>query len=164
MSGQSSPQPRMTFEFDKNDLVSSVKQNIQKEHGIAQYQQFLYFAGTHLKDDRCLADYNIENKSILLLNDRINHDNMENERLVRLTIYVKTVTGKTIKLNLNRNDTVANIKEEIKEREGIPCKQQRVTLDGKQLPDDWGLSNLNLSKSNRWNVVWTVRTMEMYVI
>ena len=161
MSGQSS-QPRMTFEFDKNDFVLSVKHKIQKEQGIPQCDQFLHFSGKHLEDDRCLADYNIDNESILFLNDHIKYDNIEHER--SSTIFVKTVTGKRIKLNVNCNDTVAYIKQEIEEREGIPCKQQRVTFAGRQLEDDCRLSNPKMLRCRRWNVVWTVRTMQMYAI
>jgi large subunit ribosomal protein L40e len=51
-------------------------------------------------------------------------------------IYVKTLTGKTIQIDTKMNITVRDLKESIRNKEGIPPDQQRLLFGGKQMEDD----------------------------
>lgn len=129
---------RNTFSLNvkSSDTIETVKHEIQKKLSIPVSEQDLTFGSRSLKDNCTLSDYDM---------DVSTHYNVDLYQRIRsqvegMKIFVKTIAGEIISLEVSPSHTVENIKVKIKDKIGIQLDQQILMFGEKKMKDDHTLA------------------------
>ena len=74
-----------------------------------------------------------------------------------MQIKIKTLTGKTMDINVEVDETVLVLKQSLQEKEGINVSQIKLIYNGKQLSDEKTLDFYNIDAGKTVHMVLTLR-------
>eukprot|EP00537_Pseudo-nitzschia_pungens_P018479 CAMPEP_0172408014 /NCGR_PEP_ID=MMETSP1061-20121228/75635_1 /TAXON_ID=37318 /ORGANISM="Pseudo-nitzschia pungens, Strain cf. pungens" /LENGTH=344 /DNA_ID=CAMNT_0013144131 /DNA_START=43 /DNA_END=1080 /DNA_ORIENTATION=+ len=138
----------VSIEVEEGESIEEVKAKIAEKEGIPPEQQRLIFGGQQLQDAKTLDDYDVGDDATLHLVLRLRGG---------MQLFVKTLTGKTVSIEVEEGESIEEVKAKIAEKEGIPPEQQRLIFGGQQLQDAKTLDDYDVGDDATLHLVLRLR-------
>jgi ubiquitin len=161
----------ISIEVQSSDTIEGIKSVIAGKSDMHMYMHvdtfYLSHSGKLLANEKTVEDYGISNNNILNLHMSIIGGGIETEggngnangngANGSRQIFIKTLQGKTLTLEVKPEDSIGAIKQRIFEKEGIPVDQQRLVFNGKQLEDAQSVNDYNMADGCSVHLVLRLR-------
>ena len=148
------------------ELKNRIKRKFCSSQNVLERKTDLYNTGIEfLEENKTIKNYNNIEYDLIYKNKKLNLDDILihlgisdgdlieiKKRNDTFPIYVKTLKGKIITLNVEPSDNIYYIKSLIHLCEKIPSKQQRLIFEGKELEDSKTIDNYNIGKESTLNL------------
>ncbi|KDQ12176.1 hypothetical protein BOTBODRAFT_146882 [Botryobasidium botryosum FD-172 SS1] len=166
----------LTLTAAPSTAVGSLKSSLYETARVNTDQQRLLFAGKTLEDCYTLSHYNIHSGCSLDVGLRL-RGGMETRYEIktktitrtatptasdRMQVFVRSLDGKAITIDIGPNDTVLQLKQKVHEEVGRPPDQQRLIFSGQQLQDERLVSNYNIQQNS--SIILVLRTAEVQIL
>eukprot|EP00529_Nitzschia_sp_RCC80_P026285 CAMPEP_0113461430 /NCGR_PEP_ID=MMETSP0014_2-20120614/11539_1 /TAXON_ID=2857 /ORGANISM="Nitzschia sp." /LENGTH=350 /DNA_ID=CAMNT_0000353195 /DNA_START=14 /DNA_END=1067 /DNA_ORIENTATION=- /assembly_acc=CAM_ASM_000159 len=138
----------VSIEVEEGESIEDVKAKISEKEGIPAEQQRLIFGGQQLQEGKSLEDYDVGDDATLHLVLRLRGG---------MQLFVKTLTGKTVSIEVEEGESIEDVKAKISEKEGIPAEQQRLIFGGQQLQEGKSLEDYDVGDDATLHLVLRLR-------
>ena len=132
----------ITVDVDPAELVEQLKEKIQHKEAVPPHRQRLIMDGKELKDGYTLNSCGVSRESTIQL---FQHGGMQ--------IFVKTIYGRIITLDVDSAESIENVKQKIQNKEAIRTDQQRLIFTDKELDDMHTVSDYDIQEQSTLHLV-----------
>ena len=157
---EGSQQQPLEFEESANWTVRDIKQALLQRLALPVQWQQVFLEGTELEDARKLGESGITNgcNLDLIVSESGQHGIGVREKRGngKIHLFVKTLTGKTIIVEVEPTDTVLAVKEQINAKEGVAIAHQCLICGGKMLDNDVTVSDCGMQNQSMLHLVLRV--------
>ena len=135
----------LTLDVGEGDSVQAVKSLIREREGIPICEQKLFFEGKQLQHGR-LEECGVRNGSTLELSLSLPGGR-------QMEIYIRTVKGLTIIVEVDGDATILELKKKIQEQKGYSVDHQKLIFCGMELEDCQTVSDYNIQRATTLHLV-----------
>jgi ubiquitin C len=140
-------------DIDPSSSVCELKQIFQARVGIPPVHQTLAYNGTEMEDGRSLVDYGVQEKSVIRVSWPAQAAGPSDSSTLfgvdcTPKLVVRTLAGLSISLTYDPTDSVFDLKQKVRDKEGTPPDQQRLIFMGRQLVDEMKLADYSFQENS----------------